>query len=190
MVIAIDLDGVVFDSEEYYRTYSHLYDIHFYQSGLHNKEEMDVFNRLNWDKKKADEFYEKYTALVLENAPIKPGAKYVMEKLKSLGHKLICITLRGQYRPCEIEITEKRLKEENIVFDKVIYSQQNKLFACQEENVSLIIDDSPKTIGTLSQNGIKCFHFRGAGLKKVEGENIVEMQNWADVYENILKMGD
>ena len=44
MVIAIDLDGVVFDSEEYYRTYAHLYDINLVKNGLLDKKEMNHAN--------------------------------------------------------------------------------------------------------------------------------------------------
>ena len=37
MVVAIDLDGVIFDSEEYYRTYSHLVDLKNGGTGLKNR---------------------------------------------------------------------------------------------------------------------------------------------------------
>lgn len=188
MVIAIDLDGVVFDTEEYYRTYAHLYDIHKVKNGLLNKVEMNVHDRHGWDNDKANEFYGQYTALVLESAPLKPGAKYVISRLKELGHRLVCVTLRGYYRQCEIDITEKRLKENGIEFDKIIYNQLNKLIPCQEEKVDVIIDDNPNTIKLLSENGIKSFHFRGAGLRKVENQNVVEVQNWGQILENILKM--
>lgn len=188
MVIAIDLDGVVFDTEEYYRTYAHLYDIALIKNGLRNNKEMNVHDRHGWDKDQANEFYAKYTAEVLNNAPIKPGAKYVIDKLKEKGHRLVCITLRGYYRECEIEITERRLKEANINFDKIIYNQHNKLFACQEEKVDVIVDDNPGTMELLSQNGIKCFHFRGAGLREVKHENITEVQNWGDVFEKLLEL--
>lgn len=188
MVIAIDLDGVVFDSEEYYRTYAHLYDIKYFKNGLLNKKEMNVHDRHGWGRKTADEFYGKYTAEVLNSAPVKSGAKYVMNELKKLGHTLVCITLRGYYRECEIEITERRLKEEDIVFDKIIYSQHNKLLACKEEKVDVIVDDNHNTIKLLSQNGIKCLHFRGAGLKKVKNKNSTEVQNWGEVFEEILKL--
>ena len=188
MVIAIDLDGVVYDSEDYYRTYAHLYDIEKVKNGLKNKEEMHVHERYGWNQETANEFYEKYTSEVLTKAPVKPGAKYVLNKLKQLGHTLICVTLRGYHRKYEIEITEKRLAEENIKFDKIIYNQHDKLESCKKENVSLIIDDNPKTIESLSNNNIKCFHFRGSGLKKVENQNVKEVQNWGCILEEILKM--
>ncbi len=188
MVIAIDLDGVVFDTEEYYRTYAHLYDIKHFQNGLHNHEEMNVFDRHGWSKENANEFYEKYTAEVLRSAPIMAGAKYVIEQVKNAGHRVVCITLRGYYRDCEIEITEQRLKEENIIFDKIIYNQHNKLSACIEEKVDVIVDDNHNTIKLLAENGIKCLHFRGAGLKKVENENVLEVQNWGAVLQEILNL--
>lgn len=188
MIIGIDLDGVVFDSEEYYRTYTHLYDIFLLKNGLHNKKEMNVFDRLNWDKDTANKFFAEYTAEVLNSAPLKAGAKFVLNKLKEMGHTLVCITLRGYYRECEYEITERRLKEEGIVFDKIIYNQKNKTLCCKEEKIDLMIEDSHSNIKTLTKNKIKCIHFRGAGLKKVRNKNVIEVQNWACVLEEIMKM--
>lgn len=186
MVIAIDLDGVVFDTEDYYRTYAHIYDINIFKQGLKDKKEMWVHKRFGWNKDMGNEFFAKYTAEVLNNAPFKPGARYVINELKKMGHTLVCITLRGYYRECEIEITERRLKEAGIKFDKIIYSQHNKLGACQDEKVDLIIDDNPNTIKLLSQNNIKCFHFKGAGLRQVKHKNATEVQNWGEILEKIL----
>lgn len=188
MVIAVDLDGVLFDTEEYFRTYAQIYDLKFVKNGLKNAKEMNVFDRFGWDKEIANDFYEKYTAEVLNNAPIKAGAKYVLNELKNMGHNIICVTLRGFYRQCEIDITERRLKKEGIKFDKVFYSQNNKLKVCLEENVELIIEDSHKNIRLLSKNNIKCLHLKGAGLKSVRHKNVIEVQNWGDILEKILKI--
>lgn len=187
MVIAVDLDGVVFDSENYYRTYAHIYDLEVVKSGTYDKQELNMFARHNWNKDNANEFYELYTQKVLEQAPIKPGAKYVLTKLKEMGHKLVCITLRGYYRECEIDITEDRLKEAGIEFDKIIYCADDKYNYCKKEGVSVIIEDNHSTLEKLSDKGIIGLHFRGAGLKKVEKENVYEIQDWADVLEYFLQ---
>ena len=187
MVIGIDLDGVVFDSEDYYRTYANLYDSYIVKNGIFDTTEMNVFARHNWTKENADDFYEKYTQLVLESAPIKPGAKFVLDELKKQGHTLICITLRGFYRQCEIDITEKRLKDANIVFDKIVYSKENKLDACKKYKIELMIEDNHSTIEKLCKNNIKCLHMAGSGLKNVENENCTTVQNWAQVLDYILK---
>ena len=188
MIIGIDLDGVVFDTEDYYRTYANLYDSFVIKNGLFDKSEMSVFARHNWTKEQANDFYEKYTQIVLESAPIKPGAKFVLNELKKQGHTLICITLRGYYRQCEIDITEKRLKDENIILDKIIYSKENKLDACKENNISLMIEDSPSNVELLCNNNIKCLHMAGAGLKKVENQNCTTVQNWAQILDYISKI--
>ena len=187
MIIAIDLDGVVFDTEEYYRTYAHLYNIKLVKNGVIDKKEINIPKRYGWNNDIINDFYEKYTEEIITNAPFKPGARYVINELKKLGHTLICITLRG-YHQYEIDITEKRLKESNITFDKIIYNQRNKLTACQKEKVDLIIDDNPNTIKLLSENNIKCFHFRGAGLKRVKHKNAIEVQNWGDIFEKIMEL--
>lgn len=188
MVIAIDLDGVVFGTEEFNRTYSHFYDLFIVKKGLKDKSEMHCDKRYGWNQKEMDEFYQKYTAEVLENAPIRPGAKFVINKLKEMGHKVICITLRGYYMPSEINITEKRLKESGITFDNIFYSKLNKLETCISENVDLMIEDNPNNIKTLAENNIKCLHLKGVGLKNFEHKNVIKVQNWAEILDVILKI--
>ena len=189
MVIAVDLDGVVFDTEEYFRTYAHIYDIYKVKNGLVKKDGMTFIERHAWTQEESDIFYKSYTPLILNNAPIKPGVKYVLNELKNMGHKLICITLRGFFNENEIEITERRLKEENIVFDKIIYKESNKAKACKEENVGVIIEDNNNNIKYLTDNKIKCLHFRAIGLKKVRNKYVTEVHNWAEILEYFKKAG-
>lgn len=186
MVIAIDLDGVIFDTEEYFRTYGQIYDMEIVKNGLITKNEINLKKRHNWDSKTADEFFEKYTAEVFTKAPVKPGVKYVINELKKQGHKLVCITLRGYYRKCEKEITEQRLQQENILFDKIIYSQEYKVDACKQENVEIMLEDNPNNIESLIKNDIKCIYFRTLGLKEINSEKVFEVQNWAQAYD-VLK---
>ena len=188
MVIAVDLDGVVFDSEEYFRVYAHLYDLHTVNHGLRTKSAADPTTRHEWDKNSIDEFYEKFTEEILTKAPIKPGAKYVLEELRKRGHKLICITLRGYYRECEKRVTEDRFNKEGVVFDKIFYSEKDKLSVCLAEKVDVIIEDNINTISKISQNGIRCFHFGSFLLNEFVNENVTQVQNWADIYESILKL--
>lgn len=188
MVIAIDLDGCVYDTEEYYRTYAHFWDLAVVGNGLQKSDEMHMDKRFGWDKETINNFYDKFTAEIVENAPLKVGAKYVLDQLKQRGHKLVCVTLRGYYQDCEIPITEKRFEAEGISFDKIVYNQTNKLQACLDENVDLIVDDNPDNVEMLAKNNIKCLHFRGIGMKNVEHENVTEVQNWADVLEKINKL--
>lgn len=188
MIIAVDLDGVVFDSEEYFRVYAHLYDLHTVKHGLKVKSVADPTTRHEWDKATIDEFYEKYTEEILTKAPIKPGAKFVLDKLKEQGHKLICITLRGYYRECERSVTEMRFKNEGIVFDKIFYAEKDKLATCLKEKVDVIIEDNVNTISKISQSGIKCFHFGSFLLNECVNENVTQVQNWADIYESVLKL--
>ncbi len=60
MRIAIDLDGVVFDTERYFRVISEIEDVNNF--GLNNRlnnEELRFQERYNWNKKFSDGFYAK-----------------------------------------------------------------------------------------------------------------------------------
>ena len=80
--IALDLDGVVFDSENLYRFYTEIYDVDV------NKKDNIVDNgkrtfqkRYNWEEKAFRDFYNKYAPIVLKEANIMTGAEIVIPKL-------------------------------------------------------------------------------------------------------------
>ena len=81
--IALDLDGVVFDSENLYRVYTEIYDTD------NNKKDTIIDNsqrtfqkRYNWSQEEFQKFYNDYTEKILTSANIMTGADIVINKLK------------------------------------------------------------------------------------------------------------
>lgn len=89
------------------------------------------------------------------------GAKEVIQKLKKMGHKLIIISSRGTETNEMIDIVIDKFKKENIKFDKYFWKEINKLKICKEENIDIMIDDSPSTCKKMADNRIKAIYFRG-----------------------------
>lgn len=94
--IAIDLDGVVFDSENLYRVYTEIYDVeHFKKDSLIDNKQRIYQKRYNWTEEEKKKFYETYTHEILKNSNIMPGADIVLKKL-SRKYELLVITSRSQ----------------------------------------------------------------------------------------------
>ena len=113
--IAIDLDGVIFDTERYFRVASEIEDINNY--GLNNKVDnrnVRFQDRYNWDKEFTESFYAKNVYDIEERCGIMPGVSYVLSYLKSRGYKLYVITARGFFSQKQIDLTNTLLKKYNL----------------------------------------------------------------------------
>ena len=127
--IAIDLDGVIFDTERYFRVASEIEDVNKY--GLNNKidnRNVRFQDRYNWDKDFEESFYAKNVYDFEERSGIMPGANYVLSYLKSRGYKLYVITARGFFSQKQVDLTNSLLKRYDLynMFEKIrsIISEQ------------------------------------------------------------------
>lgn len=109
MKIGIDLDGVIFDSEQDFRVYQELYDmIELKQNNKKNNKEPRFEERYNWTEEVKMNFLNRYHAQVVNETNYMPGAKMVLKMLKEEGNKLIIITARGGTNPSIIDISKQR----------------------------------------------------------------------------------
>ena len=93
--LALDLDGVVFDSENLYRVYTEMYDVDVKKgNNIINNSERTFQKRYNWDKSEFSEFYNKYSKIILEKANIMSGAEIVIKKLLEY-FDIIIVTARS-----------------------------------------------------------------------------------------------
>ena len=116
-----------------------------------------------------------------------PYAKFVIDKLKEAGHNLYIITRRGYEDKKEISLTNKLLKKNKIKVNHIYYSLDNKLNMCKQLKLDLMIDDNIKIVETLANENIPCLHFRSVYAKEINHPLITEVNNWGDIYREILK---
>ena len=181
MVIGIDIDGVIQDCENWFRTFAEIYDIDEIGNGVVNPESLRVQARMGWNDDQFMKFVYKYMHKCMKNAPIKPGAKMVIDRLKEMGHKLVVITARGNCTNTGIKLAKRMLKKNNIKVDKICFLAVDKLKHCNEEHIDYMIDDTSGIVEKLSTNAIKCLYFREYGSKDVVNENVTNVKNWGEV---------
>ncbi|MDE5630635.1 MAG: hypothetical protein K2I70_03450, partial [Bacilli bacterium] len=67
--IALDLDGVVFDSENLYRVYAEMHDVDkFEMDNIVDNSQRLFQNRYNWPEEEFKDFYKEKASLVLSTA--------------------------------------------------------------------------------------------------------------------------
>jgi len=187
MNIGIDFDGVLFDTESIYRSLSQVYNVK-YGGKMIKPEKIRFQERFNWSNEQITEFITRVILDVQRVGAVMPLAKQVVKAL-SKKHNVYAITGRGVTLLEEIDVTEKRLKEENIKFKKVIYSADNKLKSCKELKIDIMIDDLLSTINLLADNGIKCLYYRDNINDGYTHPNVTIVRDWGDICVELVKMG-
>lgn len=184
MKIGIDLDGVVIDSEQTFRTYEEIFDIDdLHENNLIDRLEPKFQSRYSWTKEQQNRFIEKYFRKISKESNLMPGFKEVYKLLKNMGYTFIVITARGRFVSEMKDDAIKMFEENDIVFDKYYWNISNKLEICQKEQVDIMIDDDFRIIEQISSNKIKTLYFKDVNLKELEETPYIkEVNNWGDIY--------
>ena len=188
MNIGIDIDGVLIDDDTYRLDTMTKYA---FENNLPQLEYPYAFESKNaWDEDTKWDYKQKYFFDYIKNAPIRKYAKEIIQKLHNEGYKIIIIT--GRYKTREqSELGEQMrndtvnwLKKNNIIYDKIIYAQCPKTKEIQENNVDIMIDDSPEILEAATKvTKVLCYDNRYN--RDLEYENMTRVFSWYDIYREI-----
>ena len=187
MNIAVDFDGVLFDTESMFRAMSQIYNLKI-GGNVVDMEKLRFQDRYNWSWEQCTQFIKDCMLDIHKTAQIMPYAKDVLNAL-SKYHKVYAITSRGLAIDGEIEITNKRLKDAGINFEQVIYNCGDKLDVCKQLNIDLMIDDFDVTISKLADNGIKCLYYKDNISNDYKHNNVIVVRDWGDIAVEFINMG-
>ena len=145
----------------------------------------------NLSKEQMHDFWEKNLLQLVQGVKIKDNAAKIINKLKDEGHRIVIVTAR--WNECNFDAmkeSEKWLKENGVMYDKLYVNADSKVEIAKNENIDLFIDDSIKNCRELSQNNIKCYLFKSAVNKNIEESNRFEIvESWDQIYKKITKGG-
>ena len=190
MNIGIDIDNVIsnFDEallEEYIK-----HDNDLRGTGIVNKALHITHGMFDWTEKEEREFYLANIERIVKTLNVKDGAKEYIDKLKQDGHNIFIITGRdnGEYTN-PVEMTQKWLKENNIYYDKLIFTnaykndKHGKTEKCFENNIDIMIDDSVHICKDCMENNITTLLMDRVVTRKEKG--MTRVKNWKEIYEFI-----
>lgn len=181
--IALDLDGVVFDSENLYRVYTEIYDVD------NNKKDTIIDNtqrifqkRYNWSEEEFKKFYNENAEKILKSANIMTGADIVLKKLKE-KFELIVVTSRNDF---ETEIAKEKFKKIGLEDIEIFNNEHHKIDRLINENVDYIIDDDDKICINAANSNICALYFKNNASNKVDNENVINVNNWGEIYKYLI----
>lgn len=189
MRIGIDIDGCITDIARFISDYGTKY---CYDNNINysiKEDEYDEEKALGISAENSEKFWNIYLPYYAMEYRIRDFASEVIKKLKE-NHEIYIITARNedglpeQYYGKMQELVKIWLKKNEILYDKLIFSKGNKLPYCIENNIDIMIEDSPTNLIDISKK-IKVFCFDNPYNKQIEGENIIRVYSWYDILEKI-----
>lgn len=192
MRIGIDIDGVLTDIEQWQLDYGGKY-FSKYNKSVINKDGYEIATIFQVDDNLDSQFWNEYLYEYVTKEPSRKFASEVIKKLKGDGNEIYIVTARyltdrntkeGQQMR---EIVVKWLDEQEIYYDKIVFSPEDKLEDCKKNNIDIMIEDKVENINNVSTAiPVICFH---AGYnKECKGQNIYRAYNWYDIY-NLINGG-
>lgn len=192
MNIGMDIDGVLTDMERiitYFATKMCVEEDWPININTGEYLEMKAFN---WSQEQVAKFWEKYYVKYVTESEPRMFVPEVIEKLQQEGNKIYFITARNgaglpkEYHGKIQELTSNWLKTHDIKYEKLIFaSNEEKLHRCIENNIHVMIEDSPSNIEYISKQ-IKVIKFDCQYNKHVNNENVITAYSWYHIY-NIIK---
>ena len=187
MRIGIDLDGVLYNSENWNMAFAEHYDILTSGQGVVDPTTKNIQKRYGWSDEKVLEFRAKYIPDQITKSPLMPYAIEAIKYLHKLGHEIIIITSRGLVCESHKELTKEQLLKDNVYFDDLHFAPYSKLKIVQHLNIDIMIDDNASVVTELASNNIKCLQFKSDNTKSVIAPNIEIVFNWGEVLQKLIK---
>ena len=153
MKIGIDIDGVLTDIEQWQLDYGSKFYYEKYGLEIKNYKGYETNEIFDVDIKLDDEFWSNYFRDYSINVEARKFANEVIDKLKKDGNEIYIVTARGSFLSHSAEvmsIEENRnivlnwLKKNDIYYDNIIFSPEDKLDICKQNKIDLMIEDRPK----------------------------------------------
>lgn len=189
MRIGIDIDGVLTDIEQWQLDCGGKFFTKFNKSVVNNYG-YEITEIFNVSDELDSQFWEEYLYEYVTKEPSRKYASEVIKKLKDSGNEIYIITARYLTDKNTEEGQQMRkivinwLKQENIIYDKIIFAPEDKLQTCLDNNIDVMIEDKKENIEKISTIlPVICFH---AGYNKhCKNNNIYRVYNWYDIYNLI-----
>ncbi len=181
--IALDLDGVVFDSENLYRVYTEIYDVDIKKKdSIIDNTERIFQKRYDWGEEEFNRFYNENAEKVLKSANLMTGADIVLNKLKEY-FELIIVTSRNDF---ETDIAKEKLDKIGLNGLQIFSNEHQKIDRLIKENVDYIIDDDDRICINAADNNICALYFKNNASNRVDKEKVINVNNWGEIYKYLI----
>ena len=184
MNIGIDIDGVMTDLSHFEITRGEK----FFKRKVNNPKGYGICEKFNVDQKRADAFWKEYIEEYITTYPARDGVEIITHKLHEEGYKIIIITAR-KYNPDYTfmkpdgmpEYVYAWLKNNNIYYDDIMFTKENKINECKISDLKLMVEDKPSNIRDIMKIN-PVIVFDALCNENIKGDNIYHAKTWNEVY--------
>lgn len=179
--IAVDLDGVVFDSENLYRVYTEIFDVDIKKADNVVDNSRRIFQqRYDWSREEFEDFYRLNSREILTESTFMPGAVLVLGKLKERFETVVLTSRSGS----EAEIAKARMEKAGLGDIAFFCDQKDKTAMLLDLKADFIIDDDEQTCLDAAENGITALFFKNNAAHRIDGKpKLVTVNNWGEIYK-------
>ena len=195
MNIGIDIDGVLTNMEVWQNEAAAKYMYEKYNKSIINDSGYDTSEIYGVSKKQDQQWwFETYEEYMKQ--PARKYANEITNKLAQEGNKIYIITARcieRDFTTMTDEIMQdgikQWLKENNIKYNKIYFSPEDKTTICKKLKLDIMIEDKKSSIEEISKI-IPVYCFDAKYNKNIaENKNIIRCYNWYDLYKKIKERG-
>lgn len=185
MVIGIDMDDTICSTNELIIEVADKYDKEVLGgTGVKDVNAYEFTEMMGWPKEMKGQFFADRLEYIMSHAPIKEGAKEVINRLHDEGNEIVIISFRkDKYLTDPYKLTIDWLNDNGILYDKVFVNTGTKEDECRENNVKLFIDDKESHCEDVSKEGIDVLLFTNA--YNHDENRFDRVDNWYQVEEYI-----
>ena len=192
MNIGIDIDGVITNEDEFILACTSKYCYENNLEGLSNPNGYE-FSKLNWSNEMIDDYRGKYFDEYVDNFLARMFASEVIQKLKNDGHNIFIITGRHKCTRDTKDGKDMRnriknwLDKNNIVYDKLLFAKVPKIKEINENNIDIMIEDSPSTIEAINKI-VKVLCYDNRYNRDLKLDNVTRVYSWYDIYNKMNRL--
>ena len=199
MNIGIDIDGVLQNVYKFSTEEGSKYCEQNNKRSLINPYNNETPEMFGWDEETDTDFWVKNIFEYAKFGEAITKASENLRKLKNDGHKLCIITARwlasgeknslfnGNVGEKMRNTVKQWLAKNNIIYDNIIFSEEDKSSHIIENNIDIMIEDSPNNLEQLSRI-TKMICVDWPYNRDIKGENIYRCYNWDEIYEKICEL--
>ena len=193
MRIGIDIDGVLTDIEKWQLDYGSKFYYENYNKEIVNPKGYETNDIFNSTVECDDLFWDKYFKEYSIDVEARKFASEVISKLKQDGYEINIITARGSFLSHSSDVMSKEeneqivkdwLKKNDIYYNSLIFSPEDKLDICIDNDINIMIEDKVDNINKISTK-IPVICFNAGYNEECTGKNIFRVYTWYDIYNTI-----
>ena len=164
MVLGLDMDDTICSTNELIIEVADKYDREVLGgTGVKDANAYEFTEMMGWEQDMKGKFFSDRLEYIMDNAPIKEGAREVINSLHDKGWEIIIISFRkDKYLTNPFELTKNWLDRNGIKYDKIFVNTGTKEDECLENNVTLFVDDKETHCEDVHNVGVDVLLFTNA----------------------------